>query len=68
MAGGPTRTSWLCHGERRPSRLGVNISRKEQSRGVNTSLKGTTTVAQKLQHKKSRCINPQSLLLVDKNK
>jgi hypothetical protein len=46
----------------------VNISRKEQSRGVNTSLKGTTTLAQKLQHKKSRCINPQSLLLVDKNK
>ena len=24
MAGGPTRTSWLCHGERRPTRHGVN--------------------------------------------
>jgi len=39
MAGGSTRTSWLCQGERRPSRLGVNISRKAQSRGMNTSLK-----------------------------
>ena len=26
MAGGPTRTSWLCHGERRPSRRGVKTS------------------------------------------
>jgi len=29
MAGGPTRTSWLCHGERRHSRHVVKTSLKD---------------------------------------
>ena len=32
MAGGPTRTSRLCRGERRPSRHGVNSSHQTETK------------------------------------
>ncbi len=44
MAVGPTRTSWLCHGERRQSRHGVNTSLSAQPNGVNTSLDETRPI------------------------